>query len=129
MPSRVTHKQVQAACERYNKAFGFTEWNDLGRLQWADIRGDGVYRPRLYAVCNENGGVCNSDKQRGTMRKTIAAIDAAIKAHKLPHSYMVIIQAIHERGEVQTAMLAELNRRGLWLSTEQKAQAGLGESV
>lgn len=122
---RVTHKHVQAACERYNKALGFTAWNAIGRLQWADIRGDGIYRPRLYAVCNENGGVRNSDKQRKTMRMTIAAIDAAIKAHKLPHSYMVITQAIHERGETQAAMLSELNRRGLWLSDEQKEQAGL----
>lgn len=123
---RVTHKQVQAACERYNKALGVTTWNAIGRLQWADIRGDGTSRPRLYTVCNETGGVCNSDKQRRTMRQTIAAIDAAIKAHKLPQSFMVITQAIYERGETQRAMLVELNRRGLWLSPEQKAQAGLG---
>lgn len=126
---RVTHKHVSDACDRYNKALGFTARNAIGRLQWADIRGDGNSRPRLYAVCNANGGVCNSDKQRRTMRQTIAAIDLAIKADKLPHSYMVIIQAIHERGETQKAMLAELNRRGLWLSDEQRKQAGLvGES-
>lgn len=124
--NRITHKHVESACQRYNKALGLIAWNSIGRLQWADIRGDGSSRRRLYAVCNENGGVCNSDKQRRTMRQTIAAIDLAIKADRL-RNWQVIIQAIHERGETQRAMLAELNRRGLWLSAEQRAQAGLNK--
>jgi hypothetical protein len=41
------------------------------------------------------------------------------------HAFAVIIRAIHERGASQAAALAELNARGLWLSAEQKAQAGL----
>lgn len=40
-------------------------------------------------------------------------------------SYCVIIQAIHERGARQQRALSELDRRGLWLSAEQKRQAGL----
>lgn len=40
-------------------------------------------------------------------------------------SYAVIIRAIHERGESQKQALAELDRRGLWLSPEQRRQAGL----
>jgi hypothetical protein len=40
-------------------------------------------------------------------------------------AYAVIIRATWERGAVQAEALAELNRRGLWLSDEQKRQAGL----
>lgn len=40
-------------------------------------------------------------------------------------NFVVIINAIHERGERQAAALRELNNRGLWLSDDQKAQAGL----
>jgi hypothetical protein len=43
---------------------------------------------------------------------------------KLPH-FAIIIRSIHERGESQRAALAELRARGLWLSDEQKAQAGI----
>ncbi len=43
---------------------------------------------------------------------------------KIP-SYAVIIRAIHERGEIQKAALREMERRGLWLSDEQKRQAGV----
>lgn len=43
---------------------------------------------------------------------------------EIPH-YAVIIRCIHERGETQIEALAELRRRGLWLSEEQKITAGL----
>lgn len=39
-------------------------------------------------------------------------------------AYAVIIRAIHERGPAQADALAELERRGLWLSDAQKRQAG-----
>lgn len=39
-------------------------------------------------------------------------------------AYAVIIRAIHERGPAQEEALAELRRRGLWLSAEQQQQAG-----
>jgi len=42
-------------------------------------------------------------------------------------SFAVIIRAIHERGDVQAEALAELDRRGLWLTTEQRQQAGLSD--
>jgi hypothetical protein len=38
-------------------------------------------------------------------------------------AYVVIIRAIHERGTSQREALEELDRRGLWLSEEQKRQA------
>ncbi len=43
---------------------------------------------------------------------------------RLPH-YAIIIRCIHERGEPQQAALKELYARGLWLSAEQRVQAGL----
>ena len=124
MPNRITHKQVQAACNAYNKALKLTKRNSIGRLQWSDIKGDGRYRPRLYAVCNENGGVTNAGQQRKTMRETIRAIDLARVADK-SQDFCLIIRAIHERGEVQRAALCEMGRRGLWLSEQQRKQAGL----
>jgi hypothetical protein len=39
--------------------------------------------------------------------------------------FVIIIRAIHERGPTQDAALAELRERGLWLSQDQKRQAGL----
>ena len=45
-----------------------------------------------------------------------------IRAHE---PYQIIIRAIHERGERQTLALAELKRRGLWLTAEQRRQADL----
>lgn len=130
---RITHKDVQRACERYNKARKLKYWRtyrgkrlspDIGYLMWQDVRGDGSNRRGLYAVCNANGGVCTSNLRRRTMRETIGAIDLAAKFAKL-ESFCVIIQAIHERGETQRAALDELRARGLWLSAEQRQQAGL----
>ena len=40
-------------------------------------------------------------------------------------TYAVIIRAIWERGDNQVEALAELHRRGLWLTTEQRRQARL----
>lgn len=130
---RITHKDVEAACARYNKALGLKNWRtyrgkhlppSIGYLQWADIRGDGSNRRGLYAVCNEGGGVCSSDLRESTMRKTIRAIDLAIKADK-SQAFALIIRATSMRGAEQKAALREMNRRGLWLSDDQKAQAGL----
>lgn len=40
-------------------------------------------------------------------------------------SYAVIIRCIYERGPTQDMALRELARRGLWLSEDQAAQAGV----
>ena len=42
-------------------------------------------------------------------------------------SYMVILRCIHERGEAQAQALAELARRGLWLTDAQRREAELAE--
>src|SRR5690606_28636627 len=125
--SRITHKHVEQACERYNRAIGATAWNSRGRLQWADIRGDGRNRRGLYVVINDNGGVGTSHLRGITMRETIRNIDHAIRLDKLP-DYAVIIRCIHDRGTDQISALAELKRRGLWLNAEQREQAGLPPS-
>lgn len=39
--------------------------------------------------------------------------------------FAVIIRCIHCRGEAQTEALIELDRRRMWLTDEQKLQAGL----
>lgn len=40
-------------------------------------------------------------------------------------SYAVILRCIHERGRTQRSALRELDRRGLWLTADQRQQAGL----
>jgi hypothetical protein len=44
-------------------------------------------------------------------------------------AFVLIIRAIWERGEKQAQALAELEARGLWLSPEQKRQAGIDEAA
>ena len=44
---------------------------------------------------------------------------------KIPN-YAVIIRSIHERGGTQKDALAELDRRGLYLSSDQRVQANIG---
>ena len=44
-------------------------------------------------------------------------------------SWQLIIRCIHQRGADQEDCLKELAARGLWLSAEQKAQAGLAETL
>lgn len=126
--NRVTHKHVQKACDAYNKALNLKP-TSVGYIMWADVRGDGAgYRPNLYTVVNENGGILQCDLKRDTMRKTIRAIDLARVADK-SQGWCLIIRAIHERGEVQVIALREIRARGLWLSAEQKMQAGLSREV
>lgn len=45
--------------------------------------------------------------------------------HAAPLAYQVIIRSIWERGREQEIALAELDQRRLWLTEEQKIQAGL----
>ena len=58
-------------------------------------------------------------------------LESEARPHLLPvrsiPNYAVIIRAIHERGKVQEDALAELKRRGLWLTPDQRKQAGLSE--
>ena len=40
-------------------------------------------------------------------------------------AYVIIINALHQRGALQKVALEVLKERGLWLTEEQKGQAGL----
>lgn len=40
-------------------------------------------------------------------------------------AYALIIRCIHQRGEDQANCLAELHKRGLWLTKKQRQQAGI----
>jgi len=40
-------------------------------------------------------------------------------------AFVIILRCLHCRGQDQQRALRALNARGLWLSTDQKAQAGL----
>lgn len=44
-------------------------------------------------------------------------------------AYAVITRCIWERGPTQAEALKELDRRGLWLTDDQRRQAGLAGSV
>jgi hypothetical protein len=75
---RITCRDVQRACDRYNKAHGFNA-HSIGFLQWGDVRGDGLYRPGLWVTVNTSGGIGSSYDLRGkTKRETIARIEAAM---------------------------------------------------
>ncbi|MBB3693023.1 hypothetical protein FHY05_001647 [Sphingomonas sp. BK580] len=39
--------------------------------------------------------------------------------------WALIIRCVHSTGEDQKACMAELEKRGLWLNTDQRAHAGL----
>lgn len=41
--------------------------------------------------------------------------------------YVILINAIHQRGEIQRVALEVLKERGLWLTAAQKQQAGILE--
>ena len=43
--------------------------------------------------------------------------------------WALLIRCVWQRGADQERCLKELGRRGLWLSADQKAQAGLQESI
>ena len=58
-----------------------------------------------------------------TLRQLLAARELD-PVESIP-AYAVITRAIWERGETQRQAVAELQRRGLWLTTEQRRQAGL----
>lgn len=61
------------------------------------------------------------DHRHATMGPVVRALSPV---RNVPH-FAVILRCIHERGETQREALIELDRRGLWLTYEQKVSAGL----
>lgn len=129
---RVTHKQIEQACEQYNRALGYLKRGKRfpGAIQWADIRGDGSNRRGLYVQINADGGVASSElRQHGdTMRTTLRMINE-MRALDKRESWLVIHRAIHFRGIEQRAALIEMRRRGLWLAPDQIKQAQLVQTI
>lgn len=123
---RVTHKDVEKACERYNKALklAYRGTPRAGYIRWQNVRGDGSSKRGLYVNIADGhaSGVTSSDlrKTGDTMRDTIRMIDLAIKAHK-SQSFAIIIRAQHCTGLEQRAALRELHKRGLWLPKQESA--------
>ena len=43
-------------------------------------------------------------------------------------SYAVLLRAVWERGPTQAEALAEIRRRGIWLTPQQRRDAGLSDA-
>lgn len=86
--ARITHKQIEKAVAALNARRGLS-YPSHGYLQYADIRGDGVYRPGFYVMHRTrasdassgtyNYGLTNvSSLYRGrTMRETLDKVNNA----------------------------------------------------
>lgn len=86
--SRVTHKHIEKAVQALNVRRGLSYPSD-GYLQYADIRGDGIYRPGFWTMhrthaSDASGGSYNygltnvSSLYRGrTLRETLEKVQAA----------------------------------------------------
>ena len=75
---RVTIKQIRDACDAYNRRRGLHMSNQIGWLQFSDVRGDGgPYRPRLYVTTNTQGGISRSDLNGKTHRETLWNVENA----------------------------------------------------
>ena len=73
-PIRDSH--IKAALTRLNDR-NKVVYPNVGYAYFADIKGDVVYRPRVYKIINANGGVAHSTLNGKTKRETVANIDAA----------------------------------------------------
>lgn len=71
---RVTDAVLNRALAAMNAARGLS-YPDQGYTYWADVRGDGRYRPGLYVIINAQGGVAQSTLARKTRRETLAVIE------------------------------------------------------
>lgn len=68
---RDTH--IVDALATLNTKRGLT-YPDIGYSYFADIKGEGVYRPRVYTIVNSKGGVTYSHMNGATKRKTLDPI-------------------------------------------------------
>jgi hypothetical protein len=63
--------------------------------------------------------------RKDTAAQLARYIDRDVREGDHDESYQLIIRAIHERGIRQKLALRAIERRGLWLSEDQKRQAGV----
>jgi len=76
MKTRIRESHAKAAVKALNDARGLS-YPDIGYTYWADIKGDGRYRPSLWLIINENGGVTYSVLNQRTLRDTVEALEDA----------------------------------------------------
>lgn len=70
---------TQALLKTLNEKRGL-KYPAVGYTYFADVRGDGVFSPRVYEVTTPSGGVNLSPLNNADPRKRCAAIRAAIAA-------------------------------------------------
>ena len=58
---------------------------------------------------------------------TLAPAGILLPVRSLP-SYAVLLRAVWERGPTQAEALAEIRRRGIWLTPQQRRDAGLSDA-
>lgn len=76
MLARLRHADISRAVAKLNEAAGLT-YSAIGYHLYQDVRGEGIYRPRIYRIINEGGGVTYSPLNGRTMRETLAKVTAA----------------------------------------------------
>jgi len=69
-------RKIEKALAALNVRRGFA-YPDKGYSYFADVRGDGVYKPRVYVIVNASGGVSDSFLNGTTRADTLAKILAA----------------------------------------------------
>jgi len=77
-PERIRHGHIAQACTRHNDA-KMLDYPMIGYLMYADIKGDGHSRRRVYQIVNANGGVTYSPLNGRTLRETYRNILGSIQ--------------------------------------------------
>lgn len=124
--------KTEIALEALNDARGL-KYPDKGYSYFANVAGDGRNYCSIFTIVGDAGGVTYSGLNHIHAPRQIAQIEHATRIALSDHldslrkadAGALITQALHSRGIRQRLALDEINRRGLWLSDDQKKQAGL----
>lgn len=73
----VRHNHVNDACIAYNEARGI-KYPAMGALYYADVKGDGIYRPCVYVVSSSSGGLTCLMGASSTLRTKLGRVLALI---------------------------------------------------
>lgn len=71
---RGIHRKIELAVQRLNALRG-KRYPDVGSLYYADVKGDGRFRPRLYVSCNPQGGLVLSAMNCRTYSLTLLCLE------------------------------------------------------
>ena len=78
---RVRESHVRAALRELNSLRGLT-YPQIGYLFFGDVKGDGAYKPTIWRICNEHGGVSYAPLGSKSLRNTLANIRLVIETEK-----------------------------------------------